>query len=175
MEHALEKARSTSARELGVDADVLTFTTYADPDVAGLLVFHAEQSDDRGRIRHMGGAVVNGRVYADGPEALGKVFEAWGYGPTRTKSAEDVARVAVMLVRSQEPSQVMTTTLDMSVATRMGFADAAPPAEVDVDGTPGVRFWFKNGYNPVTEVDVAPASTPGAAATIRMGRTHGGG
>ena len=175
MQHDLEKARSTSSRELGVHADSLKFKTYTDPDVSGLLVFHAKQSDDRGRVRHLGGAVVGGRAYVDGAKALGKVFEAWGYGPARTRSAEDVARVAVMLVPSQEPSLMMTTANDMAVATRMGFEDAAPPAEVEVDGQPGVHFWFKNGYNPVTEVHVAPAATPGAPATIRIGRTHGGG
>lgn len=175
MEQALEAARSTSSSELGVDADALVFKTYTDPAIADLLVFHAEQSDDRGRVRHMGGAVVAGTVYTDGPEALGKVFEAWGYGPERTRSADDVARVAVMLVPSQEPSQVMTTQTDMATASRMGFADAAPPTEVDVDGRQGVKFWFKNGYNPVTEVDVSPGASAGAPATIRLGRTHGGG
>lgn len=175
MESALEMARSTSSKRLGIDADELSFTTYADPEIEGLLAFHATQSDSRGRVRHLGGAVVDGKVYTDGAEALGKVFEAWTYGPARTRSVDDVARVAVMLVPSQEPSNVMTTELDMTVAARMGFADAAPPTEIDIDGRPGVRFWFKNGYNPVTEVDVAPSPTPGAPALIRLGRTHGGG
>jgi hypothetical protein len=175
MEQALEQARTTSSAALGLDAEALRMTTYTDPGVPGLVVFHAHRPYDGGGVRQMGGAVVDGRTYTNGAEALGKVFEAWGYGSVRTKPADEVARVAVLLVSSDEPSEVMTSESDFAFAIRKGFDDAALPTNVDVDGRPGVRFWFSNGYNPITEVDVAPAATPGAPATFRYGRTHGGG
>lgn len=175
MERALEQAREASSTALGASPEDLHLMTYTDPAVPGLVVFHADQTDALDNVRHMGGAVVGGHTYVNGDEALGKVFEAWGYGSARTKPADEVARVAVMLIPVDEPSRVMTTDADFAFATRKGFADAALPADVDVDGRPGVQFWFKNGYNPITEVFVAPAATPGAPATIRFGRTHGGG
>jgi hypothetical protein len=175
MEQALEQARTTSSTALGLDAEALRITTYTDPRVPGLVVFHAHRPYDGGRVRQIGGAIVDGRTYVNGAEALGKVFEAWGYGSARTRPADEVARVAVLLVSSDEPSSVMTSESDFSYAKRSGFDDAAGPTDVDVDGRPGVRFWFSNGYNPFSEVEVVPAASPGAPATIRYGRTHGGG
>lgn len=61
---------------------------------------------------------MSGRVYLDGAEALGKVFEAWGYGADRSRSVDEVARAAVMLVHSEEPSQLITTEADVAPAAK---------------------------------------------------------
>lgn len=174
MQRATGQAKKAAAKHLDVPADALTLDPIDDKSVPGVVVFRAVWSQGS-RTAHVGGVVVGGEVELDGARAMGRVYQAWGYGPTRTRSAEEVARVAVNLVPSAEPSSVMASEAQLAPARRMGFAEAAAPADVSSGGGLGVKFWVQDGYNPVTEWDVSPGASPDAPAVFTQGRTHGGG
>lgn len=174
MQRATGQALKAAAKHLDVPADAITLDPIDDKSVPGVVVFRAVWSKGSA-VRHVGGVVVGGEVELDGPRAMGKVYQAWGYGPTRTRTAQEVAKVAVNLVPSAEPSSVMVTEAELAPARRMGFGEAAAPAETSQGGGLGVKFWVKDGYNPVTEWDVSPGASPGGPAVFTQGRTHGGG
>ncbi|MBK9647676.1 MAG: hypothetical protein IPO67_21360 [Deltaproteobacteria bacterium] len=99
MQRATGQAKKAAAKHLDVPADALTLDPIDDKSVPGVVVFRAVWSQGS-RTAHVGGVVVGGEVELDGARAMGRVYQAWGYGPTRTRSAEEVARVAVNPQRS---------------------------------------------------------------------------
>ena len=89
MQRATGQAKKAAAKHLDVPADALTLDPIDDKSVPGVVVFRAVWSQGS-RTAHVGGVVVGGEVELDGARAMGRVYQAWGYGPTRTRSAARV-------------------------------------------------------------------------------------
>ena len=101
-------------------------------DIPGLTVFAAHV----GR-RSVAGLWDGATVELDTETAVQRVADAWGYGRDRTVAAREVAAVIGTLEGNPGAAFLDGEAIELGGdPSRMH-----PPEEVDVDGSPGVRFW----------------------------------
>jgi hypothetical protein len=100
-----------------------------------------------GRHIQRGGIVEGGAIYIEG-EAMQRVARAWQYGPRRTVSAVQFARVMSQLHNTRHESSTIldADTLDVfkSIAYPSEAAAAKLPAETTVDGLPAVEYCLQS-------------------------------
>ena len=136
-------------------------------EVPGRLVFRAVHPGRPEGTNYWAGVVSDAGVELDVQAALTDVFQAWGYGQTRTVPAEDVAHVATYLWPGlhEEPSPLLSeetrSLMRQTVRDRV-----AVPLEVTHDGAPAVRFWFGTAGEPMRCATVVahPDGTAGVVA-----------
>lgn len=101
-------------------------------DVPGVTVFAAHV----GR-RSVAGLWDGAAVELDTETAVQRVADAWGYGRSRTVAADEVAAVIGTLEGNPGAAFLDAEAIELGGdPSRMH-----PPEEVEVDGSPGVRFW----------------------------------
>lgn len=140
---ALVKQHLHSTRSLAEDKiEVQLHTTVPVP---GLHVFTAREIGGRGPGQVYSAGVVDGQnVVSDRAEAMRLVAKAWGYGPRRTVSAENVASVIGLLEGATSKPKPLVSDKDLAFyqkTARKEYADAAfLPRETEVDGQPAVQY-----------------------------------
>ena len=150
-----EGLRAAVAAHIGGDeADV--FIDVAPAAVPGLTVFAAHLNR-----RSIAGVWDGSAMELDPDRAIQAVTDAWGYGPDRPVPARQVA-AAIGMIEGKPGAPF----LDESSIRLAGAADdVTPPEEVEVDGSPGVRFW--NSTSRMSPYPVTYVVVDGAARIHR--------
>jgi hypothetical protein len=114
----------------GNEADV--FIDLAPAQVPGLTVFAAHLNR-----RSIAGVWDGSSMNLDPDRAIQAVTDAWGYDASRPVPPRQVA-AAIGMIEGKPGAPFLD---DNSIRLADVGGDVAPPAEVEVEGSPGVRFW----------------------------------
>ena len=126
-----EGLRAAVAEHIGGDeGDV--FIDVAPAPVPGLTVFAAHLNR-----RSIAGVWDGSAMELDPDRAIQAVTDAWAYGPDRPVPPRQVA-AAIGMIEGKPGAPFLD---EDSIRLAGAAADVEPPEEVEVDGSPGVRFW----------------------------------
>lgn len=157
------------ARAHKVQTEQVELSPMSAPAVPGVVLYRATVEE-----RLYSSAVVAGnQVIVDPAKEREAIIRAWGYGPTRTAAANDVATALLLTMDNTELPRLVADAERAAYLTRLGVQGVSVPTETTEDGLPGLRFWYGTGSNPAIET-IAVFKADGSVE-LRAGRSHSGG
>lgn len=168
----MQEIQTQLAREHDVAPADVKVRLIDKPAVPGLAVFAATIDPKKlGRNASRFGVLEDGKLYVE-REAMSRVARAWGYGPSRTVSAADVAKIFGTLhsARDGVAPLVNAGTLDTFKATAYPKQAAAAqlPAETTVDGLPAVTYCITSGARTIPFSVVTAIIRPDFTVELRV-------
>ena len=162
------------AAQLGVAPRLVHVRTYDRPAVPGLTVFEASvdrQDADRGRGLS---GVFDGTTITTEAAAMTKIARAWRYGPQRTASASEVARVFGMLHSAEDSASPMideeTVEEFKALARPAQAAVVHAPQERMIDGLPAVTYFINSDSRALPLSEVTAIVHPDFSVELRTRR-----
>lgn len=168
----MQEIQAQLAREHNVAPTDVKVRLIDKPVVPGVTVFAATIDPKKlGRNASRFGILESGKLYVE-QEAMGRVARAWGYGPARTVSAADVAKIFGTLhsARDGVAPLVNAGTLETFKATAYPKQAAAAqlPAETTVEGLPAVTYCITSGARTIPFSVVTAIIRPDFTVELRL-------
>lgn len=130
-----------------LDVELEVFEDVSVPGVIAFRAFHYDEDDIP--ADWAAGAMDSQGVAWGADAAISKVLGAWGYGPSRTKTAVEVAAVAGFLEVTNEETTPLLKAEDWSYIKAAWQEPLEAPKESEVDGQPAVVYWNSSAEPPL--------------------------
>lgn len=136
------------AREFKVDPADIKVRVEEAVKIPGITLFYVSVNPAKaGRHIRRNGIVEGGSIYSEG-EAMRRVAKAWQYGPTRSVTAAEFARVMGQLHSATHGVSAIVNANNLDVFKQIAYpkqaAAAKLPTETTVDGLPAVEYCIRS-------------------------------
>lgn len=136
------------AREFKVEPADIKVRVEEAIKIPGITLFSASVNPAKaGRHAQRGGIVEGGAIHTE-REAMRRVAKAWQYGPTRTVTAAEFAKVMGQLHSATHGVSAIVNANNLDVFKQIAHpkqaAAAALPRELTVDGLPAVEYCIRS-------------------------------
>jgi hypothetical protein len=145
-----DDAKVAYARAHDLEPGAVQLEVFEDVDVPGHVVFRAFHYDEDDIPADWASGALDAQGVVWGADAsIAKVLDAWGYGPTRTKTPAEVAAAAGFLEVDNEETTPFLRAEDWSHVKAAWQASLEVPKEAEVDGQPAVVYWNSSAEPPL--------------------------